>query len=84
MLTMGILAWVCNAFLIPGILAWVWGQGDLKKMRTGEMDPTGHGMTQAGMIIGIIATLLAAAVLLFYVGIILFVIIVGAAGAAGA
>ncbi|MBL8857733.1 MAG: DUF4190 domain-containing protein [Planctomycetes bacterium] len=43
-----------------GIAAWVMGKGDLGAIDRGEMDPTGRGMTQAGMIIGIIATALAA------------------------
>ncbi len=41
-----------------GIAAWVMGASDLKEIRAGRMDPAGHGMTQAGMIIGIIATAL--------------------------
>ena len=80
-LTMGILAWVCNFFLIPGILAWVWGQSDLKKMKAGIMDPSGYGTTQAGMIIGIISTLLIGAAVLFYIGLIIVAIVIGIAGA---
>ena len=77
---MGILAWVCNFLLIPGILAWVWGQSDLKKMKAGIMDPSGYGTTQAGMIIGIISTLLFGAVVLFYIGLIIVAIGIGIAG----
>jgi hypothetical protein len=56
-LVLGILGLVvCFPF---GIAAWVMGGGDLREMRAGRMDPTGQGMTQAGYIIGIIATLLA-------------------------
>ena len=43
---------------ILGIIAWVMGQSDLEKMRAGRMDRSGEGMTQAGRILGIIATIL--------------------------
>jgi hypothetical protein len=52
-----------------GIVAWVMGSGDLKAMDAGTMDPEGRGTTQAGMVLGIIATLLA--VLSFVLGILL-------------
>jgi len=82
-LTLGILSLFCNMMMIPGILAWVLGSGDLKKMKAGMMDPSGYGTTQAGMIIGIIATCLVIIVAIFYIAMIVFVIFVGAAGAAG-
>ena len=41
------------------IAAWVMGSTDLKEIRAGRMDPSGQGMTQAGMIIGIVGTVLA-------------------------
>lgn len=47
---------VCFPF---GIAAWIMGSGDLRAMRAGRMDPTGEGMTQAGYIIGIVATIMA-------------------------
>ncbi|MBX3744381.1 MAG: hypothetical protein KF833_03660 [Verrucomicrobiae bacterium] len=43
-----------------GIVAWVLGQGDLREIDAGSMDPTGRGLTQAGHILGIVATVLAA------------------------
>ena len=46
---------VCFPF---GIVAWVMGKGDLKAMDAGTMDPEGRGTTQAGKIIGMIATIL--------------------------
>ncbi len=61
-----------------GIAAWIMGQGDLKEMDSGVMDPTGRGMTSAGKIIGIVATVLTALGLL--AGIALFAI--GMLGAA--
>ena len=56
-LTLGILGLVtCCGFL--GIPAWIMGAADLKEIRAGRMDPSGHGLTQAGMILGIIASVL--------------------------
>lgn len=56
-LTLGILG-IVLCFIL-GIFAWVMGSGDLQKMRAGQMDPSGYGTTQAGMICGMIATILA-------------------------
>jgi hypothetical protein len=63
-LTLGILGLVCCAPL--GICAWVMGSSDLKEIRQGTMDPTGQPLTQAGMIIGIVATVLFALGIVFY------------------
>ena len=41
-----------------GIIAWIMGKSDLDAMRRGVMDPSGQGMTNAGYILGIIATVL--------------------------
>ena len=80
-LTLGIVSLVCNVLLIPGILAWVFGKSDLKQMQLGQMDPEGRGMTQAGMILGIISTALVGLVLLAYLGIfIVFFIAIAGAG----
>ncbi|MDH4241328.1 MAG: DUF4190 domain-containing protein, partial [Phycisphaerae bacterium] len=51
-LILGILSLVCC--FICGIVAWVMGNGDLKEMAAGRMDPAGEGMTKAGKICGII------------------------------
>ena len=65
-----------------GIVAWILGSGDLKKMRAGTMDSAGEQLTKVGMILGIITTILNC------LGIILGIIMVGlgiigaAAGAA--
>ena len=75
-LGLGIMSLMCNFFLIPGILAWIFGNSDLKKMSAGTMDPEGKGLTQAGMILGIVSTALVALLLVFYV--FLIVIAVGA------
>lgn len=56
-LTFGLLGVLC---CMPfAIVAWVMGAADLKEIRAGRMDPSGQGMTQAGMIIGMIWTILA-------------------------
>ncbi len=41
-----------------GIVAWVMGNGDLKEMDAGAMDPSGRSMTNAGRICGMIGTIL--------------------------
>ena len=41
-----------------GIVAWVMGNGDLKEMDAGAMDPGGRSMTNAGRICGMIGTIL--------------------------
>lgn len=80
-LTLGILSFFCNFFLIPSILAWVLGSSDLKEMKAGRMDPSGQGITTAGMVLGIIATSLVILVILFYV--VIFIIGISAAAAGG-
>lgn len=57
-LTLGILSLVVCALLGP--FAWVMGQRDLTKMRTGRMDPSDRPLAQGGMICGIIGTVLLA------------------------
>ena len=55
-LTLGILSVACCGFFGPA--AWIMAHGDMKEMDAQVMDPSGRGMTQAGMIIGIIGTVL--------------------------
>lgn len=52
----GVLGLICC--IIFGILAWVMGQGDLKEMAAGRMDPNGEGLTKAAKILGIISVVL--------------------------
>lgn len=56
------------------IAAWVMGAADMKEMRAGRIDRSGQSMTQAGMVIGIVGTVLGA------LGIIIQVIIFATAG----
>jgi predicted Zn finger-like uncharacterized protein len=53
-----------------GIAAWWMGQGDLRKIRAGEMDPEGEGTTQAGWICGIVGVCINLLVVLACGGII--------------
>ncbi|MDA7951311.1 MAG: GYF domain-containing protein [Pirellulaceae bacterium] len=54
-LTFGILSFCCCPF---GLAALIWGLSDLEKMKRGEMDPSGHGLTMAGTICGGIGVVL--------------------------
>ncbi len=75
-LVLGILGLVICGLL--GIVAWVMGKNDLKEMDAGAMDPSGRGMTNAGRICGIIATVL----LIIYAVIATAAVLLGALGAA--
>ena len=55
-LIFGILGLILCAPL--GIVAWVMGNGDLKGMDAGVIDPSGRGLTNAGRVCGMIATIL--------------------------
>ena len=57
-LVLGILGLVLCGPL--GIAAWVMGNGDLKEIDAGAMDPSGRSLTNAGRICGMIATILLA------------------------
>jgi nicotinamide riboside transporter PnuC len=43
---------------VLGIFAWIMGGNDLHAMDTGQMDPSGRSITNAGRICGIVATVL--------------------------
>jgi hypothetical protein len=49
---------------VLGPIAWILGHNDLKEIRAGRMDREGEGLTQGGMICGMIATLLSVVVIL--------------------
>lgn len=64
-LVFGILGIVlCPIF---GLIAWTMAQEDLPKINSGRMDPAGRGSTQAGMICGIISSLLLILQLVLFV-----------------
>jgi hypothetical protein len=75
-LVLGILGLVLCGPL--GIAAWIMGNGDLREMNAGTMDPSGRGNTNAGRICGIIATILTILALLGF----LAAIALGVLGAA--
>jgi hypothetical protein len=64
-LVLGILSLLCSCFIL-GVIAWALGSADLREMREGRMDPAGRGLTQAGMICGIISVLLSILYLFFW------------------
>ncbi len=65
-LVLGILGLVMFG-LITGIPAWVMGHTDLRRMREGKMESTDEGLTRAGMILGMIGTILSGLVLVFII-----------------
>ena len=69
---------VCVIF---GIAAWVMGNTDLRAMQAGIMDPSGEGLTKAGKILGMIATILTIVVLVLWLVVVLLG--VGAAVSSG-
>lgn len=72
-LALSLVGWFMGCFFL-GAIAWALGASDLAKMRAGQMDPSGEGLTRAGMIIGAIHTVLSIVVLGF-----LALIFIGAA-----
>lgn len=79
-LVFGILSIVCCAIL--GIVAWIMGKSDLEAMASGQMDPSGEGLTKAGKICGMIGVIVQAIIILLYL--VLFIMLgIGAAAAAG-
>ena len=78
-LVFGILSIVCC--FIFGIIAWVMGNGDLREMNMGRMDPSGRGLTQAGKICGIIGIVLI--ILQIVAGILWWMFVMAAGGFQG-
>ncbi|MGO8678746.1 MAG: caspase family protein [Limisphaerales bacterium] len=60
-LALGILGFV--TFGLAGISAWIEGSKDLDEMRAGIMDPSGWRMTRKGQKLGMVATILWAAII---------------------
>ena len=78
-LVLGILGIV--VCFILGIVAWVMGNKDLKKMGNGQMDREGEGLTKAGKICGIVSVVLG---LISILGAFLYILIFGLAAIGGA
>ena len=53
-LVLGILSLVCCT-IFTGIPAWIMGNGDLKEIRAGRMDPAGETLTNVGRILGMVS-----------------------------
>jgi phage FluMu protein Com len=80
---LGLISLLFTCF-IPGIFAFVMGRGDLARMREGTMDPNSEGLTQAGMILGLISMILGALSLIVVFGyLIIIFVFFAAAGANG-
>ena len=79
-LVLGILSIVFCAIMGP--FAWMMGKGDLAKIDAGQMDREGRGLTQAGMICGIVGTAFLALWILSIVFYILIFILLGIGAAA--
>jgi hypothetical protein len=63
-LVLGILSIVVCPFVL-GQVAWVLGNQDLREIDAGRMDPEGRGLTMAGKVLGIVATVYMALCLIF-------------------
>lgn len=62
-LTLGILSVVLFGPL-TGIPAWIMGHGDVKEIRAGRIPQSEHGLTTAGMVLGIVGTCIGAIVII--------------------
>jgi hypothetical protein len=62
-LVLGILSMVCAPI---GIAAFIMGRSDLREIDAGQRDPKGRGMTQAGMICGIIGMVFFGLIVVFF------------------
>ena len=56
---LGVLLSWCLLGIVFGIVAWGLGHSDLGEMRAGKMDSQGKETTKIGMILGIVATVIA-------------------------
>jgi hypothetical protein len=65
-LVLGILSLVTGCGIILGPIAWAMGSTDMGEIRAGRMDPDGEGMTNAGRICGMVATILTIISVVFF------------------
>ncbi len=68
--------------VIFGIVAWVMGNGDLRAMAEGRMDPTGEGLAKAGRICGMISVALTIVGIVIWILVTVLLVGAGVAGAA--
>jgi hypothetical protein len=78
-LIFGILGLVVCSIFAP--IAWIMGNGDLKEIRAGRMDPEGESLTNVGRILGMVGSILA--VLSLCATVVLVVAVLAAALAKG-
>ena len=78
-LVLGILGLVLC--VICSIIAWVMANEDLRQMAEGRMDPSGEGITKAGKILAIVAVVLNAIGLVFFLLAVVGAVTMGAASA---
>lgn len=57
-LVLGILAIIGVGAPITGLIAWILGNGDMAKIRAGQMDPEGESNTNVGRILGMVSTII--------------------------
>lgn len=81
-LVLGILGIVLTCVIL-GIIAWVMGNGDLKAMDAGQMDPSGRSLTNVGRILGIVSVCITVLGLIAWVVLMVLGVSLAAAGAAG-
>ncbi len=63
-LVLGILSIIVCAPI--GIAAFIMGRSDLREIDAGDRDPQGRGLTQAGMICGIVGMVLFGLIVVFF------------------
>lgn len=64
------------------IAAWLMGGADMNKIRAGQMDRAGEGLTQVGYILGIIGSILLVITVVVWIGFFLLFVIAGLGAAA--
>lgn len=79
LILMGLLTPMClpcaSPVIVPGVIAWFCGRNDLRKMDRQQMDSTGRSVTQAGMILGLIATGISILCMLAIVAFIVLIVV---------
>ncbi len=62
-LALAVIGWVFCPVFAP--FAWAMGQSDLRSIRSGQMDPSGQSLTQSGMVLGAVETILLIVIMFF-------------------
>ena len=56
-LVLGLMGLLIQCPIFP-LMSWVMGSNDLREMEAGRMDPAGRDLTRAGMVIGMVLSIL--------------------------